>query len=163
VKGSMIERPACSVDVHNLPIQNFMPASGKPFEFHGGVTIPAIGAQATVVQFRVPSGQNGFIRRIANVFVGGGFTDFSGSIVWQIWIDSVAAGNPVVAPNFNNIIASLGSVSNPSPIDGIHIKEGKLISLIVKNISVVISGQLIGGRLGGSFFPLNLEPPDIAF
>jgi hypothetical protein len=158
--GTSIYTPACAVVVPQLPVQNFMAPSGKPFEVHGGITIPAIGSTATVISFIVPRGNNGFIRRIANVFVGGGFTDFSGALTWQILIDQV---KNIVAPGFDNIIASLGSVSNPSVIDGIHIMEGAVVALIVKNVSVVVSGQLIGGRLGGSFHSIPHEPPNLAF
>jgi hypothetical protein len=152
--------PSYAVVVPQLPVQNFMAPGGKPFEFANGITIPAIGASATVVQFTVPKGQNGFIRRIANVFVGGGFTDFSGAIIWKIFLNLT---NGVVAPNFDNIIASLGSVSNPSTLDGIHVIEGNIVALQVTNVSVVVSGQLIGGRLGGSFHPIPQEPDNLAF
>lgn len=155
-----IYEPSCAVQVPNLPVQNFMPPSGKPFEATGGVTLPAIGASAVVLQKTVPKGNNGYIRRIANVFVGGGFTDFSGGIVWQILIDLTKG---TVAPDFDNIIASLGTASNPSTIDGIHVMEGSIFALIVKNISIVVSGQVVGGRLGGSFHSIPDEPPDLAF
>jgi hypothetical protein len=108
----------------------------------------------------VPRGNNGFIRRIGNVFIGGGFTDFSGGVVWQIFLD---LSKGTVAPNFDNIVASLGSVSNPSTIDGIHIMELATVALVVKNISVIPAGQLIGGRLGGSFHSIREEPANIAF
>jgi hypothetical protein len=150
------------INIEVLPVTNFMPPGGESFEFTGGVTIPAIGATAVVVQFTVPNGRNGMIKRIANVFIGGGFTDFSGFVVWQIVQDANQTGPPIV-PNYDNITASLGSASNPSPIDGIRIKETQLVQLIVKNVSVVVSGQTIGGRLGGYFYPIDLEPPNIAF
>ncbi len=143
-----------------LPTQNFMPAQGEPFEYAGYVVLPAIGAQATVVQFTVPQGRCGFVRRIANVFVGGGFQEGTGNIVWQIFLDLVQGQ---VAPNFDNILASLGSVAAPSTIDGLHITEGQNVALVVKNISVVLAGQVIGGRLGGAFHPVMFEPPNIAF
>jgi hypothetical protein len=158
--GRRILTPSCAVTVPQLPVQNFMPPGGKPFEFAAGITIPAIGATGTVVSFTVPKGQNGFIRRIGNIFVGGGFTDFSGAIIWQILLDQT---KNVVAPGFDNIVASLGAVSNPTNIDGIHIFEGNLVALIVKNVSIVVSGQVIGGRLGGSFHPIPQEPPNLAF
>lgn len=145
------------IEIPKLPVTNFMPAQGEDFEAHGGVALPAIGASAVVVSVLVPEGRNGIIKRIANVFVGGGFTDFSGSIVWQIIQDANVSGN-LVAPFFDNIVASLGSVSNPSTIDGIRIREAQLVQLIVKNISVVVGGQLVGGRLGGYFYPVELDP-----
>jgi len=70
--NSAILTPSCAVTVPQLPVQNFMPPGGKPFEFAAGVALPAIGATVTVLSFTVPRGQNGFVRRIANVFVGGG-------------------------------------------------------------------------------------------
>jgi len=159
-QGSSLYTPSCAVLVPQLPVQNFMAPSGKPFEFHGGAPLPAIGAQVTVISFQVPRGNNGFIRRIGNVFVGGGFTDFSGAIIWQIFLDLPKG---TVAPNFDNIVASLGSVQNPSPDDGIHIMELATVALVLKNISVVVSGQLVGGRLGGSFHSIREEPANIAF
>lgn len=159
-QGKSIYEPSCAVVVPQLPVQNFMAPSGKPFEFHGGVPLPAIGAQATVFSFQVPRGNNGFIRRIANVFVGGGFTDFSSAIIWQIFLDLPKG---TVAPNFDNIIASMGSVSNPSQVDGIHIMELATVALVVKNISIAVAGQLVGGRLGGSFHSIREEPANIAF
>jgi hypothetical protein len=159
-QGHSLYEPSCAVLVPQLPVQNFMAPSGKPFEFHGGVPLPAIGAQATVLSFTVPRGNNGFIRRLANAFVGGGFTDFSGAIIWQIFLD---INKGTVAPNFDNIIASLGSVANPSQIDGIHIMELATVALVVKNISVAVAGQLVGGRLGGSFHSIREEPANIAF
>jgi hypothetical protein len=158
--GESIYSPSCAVLVPQLPVQNFMAPGGKPFEFANGITIPAIGASATVVQFTVPKGQNGFVRRIANVFVGGGFTDFSGAIIWKIFLNLT---QNIVAPNFDNIIASLGSVSNPTAVDGIHVMEGNIVALQVTNVSVVVSGQLSGGRLGGSFHPIPQEPENLAF
>jgi hypothetical protein len=159
-QGKSLYESSCAVLVPQLPVQNYMAPSGKPFEAHGGVALPAIGAQVTVLSFLVPRGNNGFIRRIANVFVGGGFTDFSGFVVWQIFLD---INKGTVAPNFDNIVASLGSVANPSPVDGIHIMELATVALVVKNISVVVAGQLIGGRLGGSFHSIREEPANIAF
>jgi hypothetical protein len=159
-KGEALYTPSCAVVVPQLPVQNFMAPSGKPFENAAYILLPAIGTTATILNFTVPKGNNGFIRRIANVFVGGGFVDGSGGIVWQILLDQT---KNIVAPGFNNIVASLGSVSNPSPIDGIHIFEGGLVALIVTNVSIVVSGQFVGGRLGGSFHSIPHEPPNLAF
>ena len=79
-QGSDLYLPSCAVVVPQLPVQNFMAPSGKPFEVHGGIVIPAIGAQATVIQGTVPKGNNGYIRRIANVFVGGGYDLTEGNL-----------------------------------------------------------------------------------
>jgi hypothetical protein len=144
------------LEICRLPVTNFMPDRGVEFSKAAYIVIPAVGASAPVVQFPVPQGQNGIINLLANVFVGGGFTEGQGGIVWQVFQDFNAN---VVATDFENIVASLGSVNNPSKLNGIRIKENQLVTLLVKNVSIVVAGQLIGGRLGGFFYPIDLEPP----
>ncbi len=149
--------------IPRLPVTNFMPAGGEDFEAHAYVPLPAVGASAVVVSLPIPEGRMAMIKRIANVFVGGGFQEGQGGVTWQILLDGTNPNNPVVAPFFDNILASLGSVSNPSTIDGIRVKEGNLLQLIVKNVSIVLAGQVIGGRLGGYFYPIELDPQDAGF
>ena len=144
------------VQIGRLPVTNYMPDRGIEFSKVAYIPIPAVGASAAVVQFKVPEGQNGIINLLANVFVGGGFTEGQGGIVWQVFQDFTPGA---VAQDFDNILASLGSVNNPSKLNGIRIKENQLVTLLVKNVSIVVAGQLIGGRLGGFFYPIDLEPP----
>jgi hypothetical protein len=148
------------VELQRLPVANFMPPEGEPFEFASYVALPAIGANARVVSFLVPPGRNGMIKRLANVFVGGGFQEGQGGVVWKIFLDFTQA---IVAPNFENIVASLGSVSAPSVVDGIRVREGQLVVLQVNNISIGVAGQLIGGRLGGYFYPKEFDQDTAGF
>jgi hypothetical protein len=160
--GSSIESLP-QIVIPRLPVMNFMPAGGEDFEAHAYVALPAIGAQAIVVSVPIPEGRMAMVKRIANVFVGGGFQEGQGGVVWQILLDGTNPNNPVVAPFFDNIVASLGSVAAPSTIDGIRVKESNLLQLIVKNISIAVAGQFIGGRLGGYFYPIELDPVDVSF
>lgn len=144
-----------TLDVRNLPVWLYMPADGVSFDYASYVNLPAIGATADIISFTVPDGFNGVIQRIANTYVGAGFVEGSGSVIWQI------LANGGVVRNYDNMVASLGSVSNPSQISGILIKEGQLIELAVSNISVIVAGQLVGGRLGGFFYSTALEPQDV--
>lgn len=145
-----------------------MPPEGESFDDHAYIAIPAVGVSSVVVFRQVPIGRNGMIKRIANVFVGGGFQEGQGNLIWQIMLDlrdsSFGAGaNNLVAPFYDNIVASLGSVSAPSAIDGIRVREGQTFALVVRNVAVVVAGQLIGGRLGGYFYPIDLEPSNMGF
>jgi len=142
------------IKIVRLPLTNFIPPEGEEFTPAAYVTIPAIGSTATVVQFSVPEGRNGILNRFANVFVGGGFTEGQGGIVWQLFQDFTPG---VMVPNFDNIVASLGTVNNPKILNGIRIKENQLVTLVVKNVSIVVSGQLIGGLIGGYTYPIDLE------
>lgn len=130
------------------------PPDAESFHLPGGVVIPAIDPTlfTTVVQIVVPAGRNGVLNKLANVYVGGGFIDFSGSVVWRIVRNP---GDTIVTAerNYEKITASLGSASNPGKIAGIRVFENDVLALQVRNDSVVVAGQLIGGLLGGWFYP----------
>lgn len=145
------------VRVLQLPEHNYMPPMGVAFNFANYVTIPAIGASAVVLSFRVPSGRNGVISQIANNFVGGGFVDGSGNILWRFMQDNVAL------VGLENLNTSLGTPAQPSRTAPVRIMEGKLISLVVTNVAIVVAGQLIGGRMSGHFYPRNDEQKGIFY
>jgi hypothetical protein len=143
------------VKVLRLPEHNYMPADGTAFNFANYVVIPAIGASATVLSFVVPAGKNGVIEQIANNFVGGGFVDGSGNIIWRFEQDGV----PLVG--LENLNTSLGTPAAPSRTAPVRIMEGKTISLVVSNIAIIAAGQLIGGRISGHYYPRNTEQQGI--
>lgn len=150
--------------VNRLPASNFMPPEGVAFENTGSIPLPAIGASAFVLQFKVPQGFNGMIKRIANEFNGGAFSP--GACTWTIFVDATGVGTAQggqAAKNFAAIPVSLGAVIAPSEIDGIRVKENYLVALQVTNVAVALAGQTIAGRLGGYFYPVSLEPPEISF
>ena len=132
------------------------PASGEPFTPAAWIALPAIGATATLVQFRVPTGRSGVINRIANeALVGGGWNNGDGNLVWQILINAAAV------KNLENIISVLGLVANPTVIDGIRLRENDLVQLVIRNVAVPAAGQLVGGRLQGYFYPKELDPENL--
>lgn len=135
-----------------LPVYLFPSVDSESFDPCTGVALPAVGAQAIVVDFFVPEGRNGIIKRFGNVYIGSGFADFSGSLQWQLLADSV----PI--PYYDNILASLGSTANPSEVSSIRIKENQHIQLVINNISLVVGGAQSGGRIGGWFYPIEEEP-----
>lgn len=137
-----------------LPVSLFPPANAVPFNEASYIGIPAIGANANVIQFQVPQGYNGVIKWIANNFVGGGWVEGSGSLVYQISAD----GAPF--RNHEDIVASLGNPSAPSEIAPLRIFENQIITLSVQNVNLAPSGQFIGGRLSGWFYPIDEEPAE---
>jgi len=153
-------------NIEELPLSNFMPPQGVEFRFHGGQTIPAVLGVANVVQFTVPKGMNGFINRLANVVNGPGYQDFAGTTSWTLYTDLTSG---TVAPNFatyvsatggisSTLTASLGTIQNPAKLNGIRIRENQVVTLQFTNVSLVVAGQIIGGLLGGYFYPVSLEP-----
>ena len=152
-----------------LPTQNDMPSDGQSFDLTPqSVATPAVGASVVVVQFQVPKGYDGYIKRISNITTSGAFADFSGTLIWQILISFQgfdAAGNALgqVAPFYNNITASLGAAANPSVINGIKVTDSNTFALICKNIGLVAGPSFLGGRLGGYFYSTGLEPRTQSF
>jgi len=133
-----------------LPAHIFMPPDGVPFDPAAYISLPAIGVTSTVVSITVSDGYLGVIRVMGNVFVGAGWTEGSGSLVWQL------LDNGMVIRNYDNIVSSLGAVNNPRPVGGgggIIIPEGHLIVLQVDNVSLNVGGSQVGGRLGGWCIP----------
>jgi hypothetical protein len=141
---------------YNLPPWIYPPAEFWPIDQANYVGLPAIGANAIVVSFQVPPGHNGIITTYGNNFVGGGFQEGAGTIVWQIARDNA------VIDGYDNIVASLGSVSSPTRHpSGFRIFENQIITLVVTNVSIVVAGQLSGGRLMGYYYPKQYEDQNI--
>jgi hypothetical protein len=121
----------------------------------GGIVIPAVdGAFHTVVTVTCPPGRNGVINEIANVVVGGAWSDFSGDAIWQIVRNQGASTQTQMAErNYQKILASLGLINAPTRISGIRIFENDVISFVIQNVNLPISGEEVGALLGGYFYP----------
>jgi len=118
------------------------------------VALPGVGLTANVISFKVPLGHNGVIKKIANNFVGGGWTEGSGDVTWQILVDGAP---PPGSVGYDNILASLGSPANPVEIAGFRIYENQVLTLVVRNAAVVLAQQLSGGRFIGYLYPRQME------
>ena len=143
-----------------LPSWIFPSVNSVAFDAAGDIGIPAIAAEATIFSFTVPRGFNGVIKEIGNVFIGGGFNDGSGNIVWRVLQNNQAMRGK------ENLINSLGTVQAPSRIGGggfLRILENDIISMTVLNVAIVVSGQIIAGRLSGWFYPKDEDPTGIWF
>jgi len=126
--------------------------------------LPAIGATVIILSFQVPIGRNGVINRVANNFVGGGWVEGTGDVIWKILVDGAP---PPGATSYASIAASLGSPANPVPISGFRIFENQVLTLVAFNNpagpdgGVVVAGQRVGGRLLGYLYPRELEDDSI--
>jgi hypothetical protein len=137
-----------------LPPWIYPPTEAEPIDDIAYVALPAIGASAVVLTRTIEPGYNSVFLALANNFVGGGWTEGSGSVTWQILIDGAAQ------PGYDAIPASLGSPANPvRHPSGFRVFESSTVQLIVTNNSVVLAGQLSGGRWQGYFYPKEYEDP----
>ena len=117
------------------------------------ILLPAIGAAQVVASFTCPRRQNGEIEFVANQFVGSGWTEGTGTIIWQILIDGV----PV--QGYDAILGSLGSTASPGWLGkgAIQFSENQLVQLRVTNVSIVVAGQVLLGLLRGHFEPIDTK------
>jgi hypothetical protein len=140
-----------------FPAHLWQPPDGIPFDYTNYTSTPGVGAAIPVITFTVPEGFHGVIKKVGNVYIGAGFVEGSGSLVWQI------LQNNGVIRNYDNMLASLGTVTAPGDLAGsILIFEQQVVTLQVNNVSLVAGGTQVGGRLGGWFFPKYRLPDDSA-
>jgi hypothetical protein len=148
------------VQVVRRPIWIDPPTNWENLDQLNYALLPAIGANVAIISFKVPSGRNGIINRVACNFVGGGWIEGSGDVVWSILVDGAP---PPGATSYNSIAGSLGSPANPVPISGFRIMENQVLTLVALNNpagangGIVVAGQRVGGRLMGYLYPRDSE------
>jgi hypothetical protein len=129
------------------------PPDAESFHVGAGIIIPAIGATFTpVVSITVPPGRNGVIKWLANKYVGQGFTDFSGALIWQI-LRNPGSGLTAAERNYENILYSIGDTEHPTKISPIRIFENDVIQLVIQNVNIPPNAQVIAGLFGGYYYP----------
>ena len=144
-------------DSYVLPPWIYPPAEFEPIETGPlYVSLPAIGATATIATITIPTGHNGIITGVGNNFVGAGWTEGTGSVTWQIARDNAPVDGYAV------ILGSLGSPASPTRLpSGFRVFENQVVAFTVKNVSIVVAGQLIGARLMGWYYPKEYESQNV--
>jgi hypothetical protein len=148
---------AQDVDIYRMPPWIYPPAEFQPIDLIDYVPLPAVGATAVILTQQIEPGNNAVITGLANNFVGGGFVEGSGELYWTIALD----GDPVAG--YDHILASLGSPASPTTHpSGFRVFEGQTITMSVTNVSIVVAGQRVGGRLMGWYYSQEYENPDVS-
>jgi len=145
---------AMPVGVANLPVWLYPPADWENLDQFNYVALPAIGASANIISYTIPAGRHAVIQKIGNNFVGGGWVEGSGAVIWRILVDGFPAPG---ATSYSSILGSLGSPASPTGISGFRVFENQVLTLVVSNVSIVVAGQVAGGRLVGYLYPKDSE------
>lgn len=96
-----------------------MPETGRPFHFQEAIACPAAGTDDfPVVSFFVPLGWKASIKAVANAFIGTGFDEGSGDLIWRIDIDQA------YMPGFERITTSLGTINDSRDLRAPLIAQG---------------------------------------
>lgn len=148
----------------NLPPWIYPPTNWENIDQDNYALLPAIGSTVTIISYVVPPGRNGIINKVANNFVGGGWVEGTGDVIWRILVDGTP---PPGATSYDTIVASLGNPASPTGIAGFRIFENQVITLVAfnnpagPNGGVVVAGQRVGARFVGWNYPTEIEESDI--
>jgi hypothetical protein len=156
--------PAPGSNRPDLPPWIYQPTNWENVDQLNYALVPAIGSTATIISYVVPPGRNGVINKVACNFVGGGWVEGSGDLIWRVLVDGTP---PPGATSYDAILASLGSPSSPTGIAGFRFFENQVITLVAFNNpagasgGVIVAGQRVGARFLGWNYPLDIEESDI--
>jgi hypothetical protein len=148
----------------DLPPWIYQPVNFENVDQINYALVPAIGSTVTIISYVVPPGRNGIINKVACNFVGGGWVEGSGDIIWRILVDGTP---PPGATSYDSILASLGGPSQPTGIAGFRFFENQVLTFVAfnnpagANGGVVVAGQRVGARFTGWNYPLDIEEDDI--
>lgn len=129
-----------------LPPWNFPTWDSKFFDRVEVIALPGLGLTAQIVAFFMPAGFTGVVKWLSNIYLGGGFTDGSGNLIWQVLID----GQPV--EDYQAITAQLGTLPVPTETF-IPVMENQTVSVTITTVVVPGGGASSGARLKGWRWP----------
>lgn len=147
-----------------LPPWIYPPVNFENLDKINYALLPAIGSTATIISYTVPPGRNGIINKVACNFVGGGWVEGTGDVLWRILLDGTP---PPGALDYDAILASLGSPAQPTGITGFRFFENQIITVVAfnnpagPNGGVIVAGQRVGARLIGYNYPRDIEDDDV--
>lgn len=141
--------------------RRFRPIASSPladFQVPG----PAFnGIDTVVLQMRVPLGYDGVISDVVFNFGGAGFVEGSGDITWRLAADYLPIGGGDATGgrylrDMGNVITSLGSLTQPSPVPrgGLRIYSADLVTIFcnVSAAATISNGNIITS-ISGWFWP----------
>lgn len=105
------------------------PENFEGFDLTAAISTPPVGTGETLVlSYRVPRGFDGVVKGLVHNYIGGGFQQGAGGIVWRLSVDGQWVRH------YDAMLVSFGSVQHPRPISGIRVCENQLIQYWVNVI-----------------------------
>jgi hypothetical protein len=134
----------------------FRAEDGRGYCVRGSVAAPAFGAvnQVLIAEYEVPAGFIGVLRHLWCQYVGTGYVEGSGNVVFTVDINTRlgVTTEGYLLPYFGTIAGQLGSNVTPFPLDGgWMLDEGDVVRLkgyTVGTVSVGAPNYVLGGLMG---------------
>lgn len=109
-------------------LANHQPADSHPFQVNSqpAIAYPAPGAAAVqILSYVVPAGMLAVINALVIAAIGGGFSDFSGNVIWRCLINGAGIDG------LENITAHMGDLNTPNPVQ-ILLNENDVFQITVE-------------------------------
>lgn len=126
-----------------------MPSSGRRFQQINSIVLPVVaGVDNLVTTFSVPTGYDGVIVSVVNMFTGTGFVEGSGDLHYRIQI------NRRWLKDYGDIQTTLGTVASPCMIyrGGVRLRTQEVVNYWVQVTAAGLGNLLPGGRIVCAFF-----------
>jgi hypothetical protein len=129
------------------------PADAHPFQVNSSPALNYLAPGAGTVQllsYQVPQGLAAFITSLVIVAIGGGFSDFSGNVIWRCWINNAGVDG------LENISAHMGDLNTPVPVQ-ILLTENDLFFITAEVPGTeppMPAGATTAARIQGWAYPL---------
>lgn len=124
-----------------------MPPGGRPFRYDAVIQTPAAGTQDfALIAFRVPNGYIAAIKRHAHTYLGPGFSEGSGDLVWKMSIDG--AHSPGYDYMTTTITPEQGGVEG-----AILAQAGQVVQYTISVAPGAVAGEKSLALLQGYFYP----------
>lgn len=149
----------CNVpDAEKLPHQLYPwlypPPGFESFDRAAVVSITGAGVPVstptTILTLEVPEGWDGIVSKIANVYIGTGFTEASGDLTWAILVN----GNQPVK-NYGEIITTFGSVAQPRDISGFIVRSKQTVQYKFTYTNPGLAAGSVYAALSGYFWRMQ--------
>lgn len=131
----------------------YPPADHEPYDLTNSIECPVADTQNTqILTFRCPYGYQGVLLGVGHRYIGAGFVEGSGAVIWSIRI----AGR---YPNgYGSILISMGSPEQPRPLFGaVRFYENELLEYLVTipagSPIATGAGNYMIGNLAGYTWP----------
>lgn len=99
-----------------------------------------------ILNYSIPNGFDGVIKRIAHNYNGAGFVQGSGTLIWRMLINSQAVRN------YDNILVYYGD-NVTGYTDGIRLRSGDIFQYQVTNVGLAGAATQIFAFTGGWYYP----------
>lgn len=122
------------------------PPQGRQYSEVNSIALPAAdGLDYLVATFKVPTGYNGVVTSVVNLYTGLGFVEGSGDLTWRVRLGRRWARN------FGNIQTTMGSLTSPCPLfrGGWRTTTNQVLEYYVNHS---VASALAGGRIVCGFF-----------